>query len=243
MVSGAAVLAVITGTSRGIGAGIAAAAEAAGATVAVCNRRPTGRSPELEVDLADPAAWPRFAHWYRGLIDELAPERVVVFHNAATLDPIGFAGSVDPQAYTTNVLLNSASPQVLGAAVVRTAVETSTPTTLVQLSSGAATTAWAGWSSYCAAKAAVEHWVRVVGRETGADDLMRVLAIAPGVVSTNMQATIRATEVDDFPDGDRFRTMHAADQLGDPDEVGATLWTYANSDRWETGATADVRNL
>lgn len=236
-------LVVVTGASRGIGSALAAAAAAGGATVAACNRRPSGLDRELLADLADPGAWPRFAQWYRDLVDDLAPDRVVVFHNAATLDPIGLAAEVDPDAYTANVLLNSAAPQVLGAAVVRVGAETGTPTVLVQLSSGAATSAWAGWSSYCGAKAAVEQWVRVVGAETAEAGLVRVAAVAPGVVATDMQATIRASEPDAFPDVERFRAMHAAGQLADPSEVGARLWAYASAGEWPSGTVTDLRQL
>jgi len=238
------VLAVVTGASRGIGAAIAAAADEHGATVAVCNRTPSNREWQLTADLSEPSAWSAFADWYDDLVDRTSPDRVIFVHNAATLSPIGFAGEVDPDGYRANVLLNSAAPQVLGDAAIRTARRTSTPTVLVQLSSGAGKTPYTGWSSYCAAKAAVDMWVRSVGMEQGErNDLVRVLSIAPGVVATEMQAEIRATEEAEFPDVERFRTMHDQGALSDPAVIGARIWALAVSAPWENGAIADLREL
>ena len=237
------VLAVITGASRGIGAGIAAAAEASGAALAVCNRSPSpGR--HLAADLAEPAAWTGFARWFDQLVGEVEPEHCIFVHNAATLSPIGFAGEVDPVGYAANVLLNSAAPQVLGNAVVATATRTGTPTTVVQLSSGAGKNPYPGWSSYCAAKAAVDMWVRSVGLEqTERDDLVRVLAIGPGVVATDMQAEIRASAAGAFPEVERFQALHDTGSLADPATVGAGIWELALAGEWANGAVADLRDL
>ena len=236
-------LAIITGASRGIGAGIAAAATDAGATVAACNRSSTGLEHQLNADLADPAAWAIFAQWYDDLVASQRPDRVVFVHNSASLTPIGPAGSVDPTAYTSHVRLNSAAPQVLGDAAIRTARARDRPTVLLQLSSGAAGNPYPGWSGYCASKAAVEMWVRTVATETTDDDLVRVAAVRPGIVATEMQAEIRSSEPSEFPNVERFRDLHAGGALADPAAVGATIWGLAQDGGWENGAILDVTTL
>ena len=238
------ILAVITGASRGIGAAIAAAASQGGAVIAACNRSPSELQRQLAVDLADPAAWPVFATWYDQMVELHAPDRVVFVHNAATLTPIGFAGSVDPDAYRAHVLLNSAAPQVLGDAVIRTARRTGRSTVLVQLSSGAADSPYPGWTGYCSSKAAVEMWVKTVGVEVGeSDELVRVMAVRPGIVATDMQAQIRSSDAASFPNVERFRSLHADGHLSDPAEVGAKIWRAALSSEWANGSILDVRNL
>ncbi len=237
-------LAVITGASRGIGAGIAAAAAADGATVAACNRSSSDAEHQLTADLSEPAVWPQFAEWLDGLVDTLAPSSLTVVHNAATLTPIGFAGEVDPSGYATNVLLNSAAPQVIGDAVIRTAHRANLPTVLVQLSSGAGKKPYPGWTSYCASKAAVDMWVRAVAAEQESrDDLVRALAISPGVVATEMQAEIRASDAMGFPNVERFRDLHDEGHLADPAEVGAEIWTVSQSTSWANGTVGDVSDL
>ena len=66
------------------------------------------------------------------------------------------------------VLLDSASPQVLGDAFLRAARETHAECHVVMISSGAAFTVFEGWSAYCAGKAAMDQWVRTAGAEAGA---------------------------------------------------------------------------
>lgn len=236
-------LAVITGASRGIGAGIAAAAAADGATVAACNRTPTDIEHQLTADLADPASWATFAQWYDDLVAGQAPDRVVFVHNSASLTPIGPAGSVDPVAYQSHVLLNSAAPQVLGDAVIRTARGQGRPTVLLQLSSGAASSPYPGWSGYCASKAAVEMWVKAVATEIDGDELVRVASVRPGIVATEMQAEIRSSEPEAFPNVERFRGLHADGALADPAQVGATIWSFGQHPSWENGAVLDVTQV
>lgn len=240
-------LAIITGTSRGIGAGIAAAAHTWGAAVAVCNRTPTGAEAELTADLSDPGSWSAFARWYDQVVTDRSPERVVFIHNSATLTPIGFAGDVDPEAFQRLVLLDSAAPQVLGDTAIRIAGQRATSTTVMQLSSGAATSPYPGWSGYCASKAAVEMWVKAVATEldaggdrAGGGERVRVAAIRPGVVDTGMQAEIRSSETDAFPNVDRFRHLHSSGALGDPAAVGARIWEASVATGWASGAILDV---
>ena len=114
----------------------------------------------------------------------------------------------------------------------------------MQLSSGAASTSYTGWTSYCAAKAGVEMWARTAGLEqTERDDLVKVMAIAPGVVATEMQAEIRTSGAESFPDVERFRTMHAEGGLADPSVVGGRLWQLAEAGDWENGWVTDLRQL
>jgi NAD(P)-dependent dehydrogenase (short-subunit alcohol dehydrogenase family) len=77
---------------------------------------------------------------------------------------------------------------------------------LINLSSGASSKAYAGWGAYCAAKAAVERLTEVIALEE-AEAGLRAYSVAPGVVDTDMQALIRETSDDRFPDVERFRAL------------------------------------
>jgi len=214
-------LVVITGSSRGIGAGIATAAASAGVRITACNRTATGVADELVADLAEPSSWSAFAAWLDSLVDAESPERLTVIHNAAMINPVGFAGEVDADDYERNILLNSAAPQALGDAVIRTATRTNLPTVLVQLSSGAGKNPYPGWSSYCASKAAVDMWVRTVGVE---------------------QAD-RADLVGGFPNLERFQSLHADGNLADAGEVGAAIWSISQQTNWDNGTVGGLELL
>jgi NAD(P)-dependent dehydrogenase (short-subunit alcohol dehydrogenase family) len=196
----------------------------------------------VAADLAEPASWPVVAEMFDREVAHFAGERVVFFHNAGTLTPIGFAGEVDAAAYTRNVLLNSAAPQVLGAAFLRSAARNEARCQLVNVSSGAANKAYAGWSSYCAGKAAADHWVRSAGLEQQSrGGRIQLLSVAPGVVATAMQAEIRATSQHDFPQVERFVGMHQDGVLRDPLVVAEQLWALLDAGL-ENGVVLDLRD-
>lgn len=237
-------LTFITGGSSGIGAALQHRAEQEGEITATISRNPDRGRFRYSVDLSDPGTWGDTVRWVDSIISDSEPERVTFYHCAATLDPIGFAGEVDLGAYSDNVILNSASPQVLGAGFVESMIGRPAPGVLVQISSGAATTAYPGWSSYCAAKAAVEHWTRTVGRELSERGReIKVMAIAPGVVDTPMQDRIRTVDPERLPNVDRFHELKRNDELRDPDLVAERLWRLARDPGVDNGAVLDIREL
>jgi NAD(P)-dependent dehydrogenase (short-subunit alcohol dehydrogenase family) len=234
----------VSGASSGIGAALAAQlSQLDDVSVATFSRSEVRASHHLAVDLSEPSQWQLVSEWMRAVADEVRPSAVFFFHCAATLDPIGFAGEVDSDAYASNVVLNSASPQVLGDRFVALAKQLEVPAVMVQISSGAATKAYPGWSSYCAAKAAVDHWTRTVGVELDQrGDPITVISVAPGVVETPMQAGIREVDEADFPNVQRFRDLESEGILRSPEEVARDLWSLATRTNLENGAVLDLRD-
>ena len=234
----------VSGGSSGIGAALTAHLSGfPNVAVATLSRSDVDMDHHLSVDLSDPGEWSSVAEWMASVADEVQPTAIWFFHCAATLNPIGFAGEVDADAYTSNVLLNSASPQVLGDRFIAIAKRLDVPAVMVQISSGAATKAYPGWSSYCAAKAAVDHWTRTVGKELEArGEPITVVSVAPGVVETPMQAEIRGMHESDFPNVQRFRDLKSEGILRSPGEVARDLWALVNREDLENGAVLDLRD-
>ena len=234
----------ISGASAGIGAALAAAVPYADARVIDLSRRGGGSAEHFKADLSDPADWVRVERHFREELAGYDGERVVFIHNAGTITPIGPADGADGEEYTRAVLLNSAAPQVLGRAFLQATAGLACERHLVMLSSGAAKTAYAGWSSYNAGKAAVEHWVRTVGaeQEERAGGGCRVIAVAPGVVDTAMQTEIRATGEQDFPAVGRFHELKTTGALSTPTEAAAGIWSLLDR-HLPNGTSVDLRNL
>jgi benzil reductase ((S)-benzoin forming) len=233
-------LVFITGGSSGIGAAMARVVPYSDARVINISRRGLEGYDHYEADLSDPAAWRGVADLFAREIEDFAGERIVFVHSAGTLQPIGFAGEVSTDAYTRQVLLDSASPQVLGDAFLHAARETRAECHVVMISSGAAFTVFEGWSAYCAGKAAMDQWVRTAGAEQARrGGCCRLLAVAPGIVETAMQREIRAASSDDFPSVEMFVGFHEKDQGRDPDEAAREIWSLLEREL-ENGAVVDL---
>jgi len=210
------------------------------ARVVNISRRPLDGFEHYEADLSQPAAWRGVADLFARELADFAGERAVFVHSAGTLQPIGFAGEVSADDYVRQVLLDSASPQVLGEAFLRAARETRASCHIVMIGSGAAFTVYEGWSAYCAGKAAMDHWVRTVGAEqVRRGSRCRVLSVSPGIVETAMQVEIRAASSGDFPSVEKFVDVHEKGQSREPEEAAREIWSLLDRDL-ENGAVIDL---
>ena len=233
-------LTIITGASSGIGAELAAQAEEAGHTVATVSRRP-GPGQHLAADLSEPASWTAVSDWTAELIESQSWDRIVFIHNAASVHPGGFAGEVDSDAYVQNVLLNSASTQVLGDRFIAKVEQAGAPAQFQFISSGAGKRPFLGWSSYCAGKAAADMWVQAAGLERAErGSAVTIVSVGPGVVDTDMQASIRSQSEEDFPLVAQFREMQS--QLASPSDVAAKLLHLASLNAGDTLGTSTLEN-
>jgi NAD(P)-dependent dehydrogenase (short-subunit alcohol dehydrogenase family) len=170
---------VITGASRGLGRGLVDAFTAAGHDVHGCSRA-------SGVDVTDARAVDDFAVRVGAPID-------LWVNNAGVLAPLGPLGTLDPAEVEEHLRIN-----VLGVVNGTQAFlrHRSPDGVLVNISSGAAVRPYPHWGAYCASKAAVDMLTEVAAAE-GA----RAYAVAPGLIDTDMQAMLRAS---DIPDRQRY---------------------------------------
>ncbi|MFZ0013442.1 MAG: SDR family NAD(P)-dependent oxidoreductase, partial [Acidimicrobiia bacterium] len=235
-------LVFITGASRGLGLALAQGVPFPALVIDISRSGPAHDTIDhITADLGQPEAWVEVGERISGLVESHSPTRCVFIHAAGVLTPIGFAGEVETGAYTDNVLLNSAAGQVLGHHFLRAVHGRDGRFDLVMISSGAATSVYAGWSSYGAGKAALDQWVRNVGAEQSIRGAVRVSAIAPGVVATDMQREIRETARHDFPDVDRFHDLEHDGDLADPRVAASRIWEAIESGM-ASGSVLDIRD-
>jgi benzil reductase ((S)-benzoin forming) len=210
-------VAVITGASRGLGAGLAARFAEVGVRLGLCARHepaaPDG-AVTASVDVTDAGAVDRFA---ADVADRLGPIDLWI-NNAGLLEPIAPLRDTDPAQLEAHVRTNVLGVLYGSRAYVRHVRRTNRGGVLVNITSGASTSVYEGWSAYCATKAAVDQATRVIAAEE-ADAGLRAYAIAPGVVDTDMQAAIRATSPEAFPQVERFRKMAETGAFNSPSSV------------------------
>jgi NAD(P)-dependent dehydrogenase (short-subunit alcohol dehydrogenase family) len=232
----------ISGASGGIGRALAGTVPWDGARVIGISRTPAEGVDHVEADLSDPSSWPAVAASFEKELAGFDGERVVFVHAAGTVEPIGFAGEVDTDAYAANVVLNSAAPQVLGHLFLAAARDVQADRHLVMLTSGAAKSVYPGCTAYGAGKAAIDQWVRDAGAEQEVRGGVRVISVAPGTVDTGMQAQLRQTSEDDFPSREKFVDLHEAGKLTDPEEVAGQMWSLLDKPL-DNGSVVDLRKL
>jgi 3-oxoacyl-[acyl-carrier protein] reductase len=194
--------AVITGASRGIGEATARYLEDLGATV-VLAARSANRIDSVAEEIRDgggkalavpcDVARPEDVH---SLIDIALAETGrldLLVNNAGLIDPIARLAENDVEAWGRIVDVNFkgvfhglrfAIPEMIAQG----------GGTIVNISSGAATSALEGWSHYCATKAAVLSLTRVADKEYREHGL-RVIGLSPGTVATDMQVQIKASGI------------------------------------------------
>src|SRR5574343_673329 len=238
--------AILTGHTRGLGQAIAAELLARGIPVLAIARqqcdelagRFSGLLQQAIVDLAAPEAlqsWLAGETLNRYVAD--APSLLLI-NNAGMLGPVAPLGRQMDDQLLQAVNLNISAPLLLNNTVTRAYRG---PLRIAHISSGAARTAFAGWSVYGATKAALDHHARSAAAD--ADPRLRICSIAPGVVDTEMQAAIRRTEAPDFPLLDRFLALKQEGKLASPEDAAGQMLRFLLSDDFGKAAVVDLRDL
>jgi len=239
--------AIVTGHGRGLGLALADELLARGISVLGLSR---GSADDLQrrygaaltqqaLDLADSGALQR---WLAGpaLGAFLAgAEQVLLLNNAGSVQPVGRADQHVPAAIAAAIALNVSAPLMLASAVL--AAAPAAQRRILHLSSGAAVQAYPGWSIYCASKAALDHHARAVAEDNIPG--VRICSLAPGVIDTDMQAEIRASDLAGFPHRERFEQLKANGQLSAPAQCARQVADYLLGDDFGGQSRVDLRRL
>jgi NAD(P)-dependent dehydrogenase (short-subunit alcohol dehydrogenase family) len=205
---------VVTGAASGIGAAVAALAEADGATVARCDRAYTEPIPgHYYVDVADFTSTTTTlaaitADWGR------APDALV---HAAGIYRVRPAVDLDGDAWDATLSVNARGSFLMARAVAATMIEAGTGGAMVLLGSVAAMRGDSvePAAAYAASKGAVSSLVKQLAVEWAPAGI-RVNAVMPGVIDTAM-----TTIVDDEQACAEFLRTLPLGRLGTADEVAA----------------------
>jgi NAD(P)-dependent dehydrogenase (short-subunit alcohol dehydrogenase family) len=188
MASKTSPVALVTGSSSGIGAEIARRLGADGYHVVV-NSRSSAEAGQavaaevggsyLQADVADEVQ-------ARGLVDQVLAEHGrldVLINNAGTTQviPHGDLGSATPEIWRRLYDVNVIAPFVLVTAAEQ-ALRAAAPGCVVNISSLAGVRATGSSIPYASSKAAFNHQTRLLAKVLGPD--VRVNAVAPGLIET-----------------------------------------------------------
>lgn len=200
--------ALITGTSSGLGEAIKNEFIRQGIQVLGVARRSLAEEPgyqHLQLDLSLPHAIQKI----EAALPEHSPKEWIVVNNAATLEPMGLWGSLDPEKLAQAIHLNTTVALQIMNLMVRCYPKAKK--VLVNVSSGAAHKAYQGWGLYCGSKAALKMAGEVLAAEEHPH--LKIIEFEPGVLDTPMQSVIRDQKREDFPMVARFQKLHDEGQL------------------------------
>ena len=229
-------LAVVTGTSSGIGTAVAAQLLADGWTVIGISRRPARFDGDgyrhVEVDLAMLPDVQRCAEdVLRPALTSRAWRRIALVNNAATTGHMGPLDDVEPAAFAQLLAVNTIAPIVLMGAVVR-ATPPRIPIRIVNVSTGAAVQPFPGIGEYGSSKAALRLASMTFAAESNSDERpggpradVSVLSYEPGIVDTPMQVAARAPR----PWNQLFVGFHEQGQLASPDQPARDIVAFLSS--------------
>ncbi|MEP7003842.1 MAG: SDR family oxidoreductase [Chloroflexota bacterium] len=180
-------VAIVTGGGRGFGRAIAETLAGLGASVVIASRN----APELD-DVANyiKKQGGKALAQTADVADErqvqelvLAAERwvgppTILVNNAGVLDPVGPLAETSGASWLRNIAINVGGTYLVTRAALPGMLDRDYGR-VVNISSGAADRASAGWSAFCAAKAAVDQLTRVLAIEMDGSGVS-VCAFHPG---------------------------------------------------------------
>ena len=246
---------IITGTSSGIGEALAKQLLQNREKVFCISRNNNQMLADLALDtggwlkyyiadLTEIQKLPELLSEIFSAIDPGDASGLTLINNAGVLEPVGYSGTLNNRATEIHFTTNLLAPAILINTFIELAANFNIPKTILNISSGAASNPYPGWSNYCASKAALDMLSRTIGMEQrDLPNPVRIFSLAPGIVDTNMQKTIRGKSKEQFPLRDKFDKLYEENKLSKPDEVAKKIISLFSADLPSTGDIADLRNF
>lgn len=217
---------IITGGSRGLGAGLVGSFLASGDAVSTCSRTRTAAVDEWERDHAD-----RFSHCELDMTDRTAIRafvhdvvskrgRVDVLVNNAGMANDGVLATMTDDAADAVIDLNLRGTVAVTRAVVRRMMVQGGGR-IINVSSVVGLSGYRGLSVYSATKAALDGMTRALARELGTRGIT-VNSVAPGYLATEMSHGLTEEEL-----GQIVRRTPMG-RLGEPADVAAAVQFLAS---------------
>lgn len=239
---------IITGASRGLGLAMSSRLlEQADVELLTISRKPNAglASPRLTqwaLDLAQPQqAATRLESWLAEL-DQSAYAAMSLINNAALMPPLGPIDHNVNAVLADTIRVGLEAPVLLTAAFLRATRAWSGARRVINISSGLGRRAMAGCAPYGAVKAGLDNFSRIVALdEAQARNGAKVVALAPGVIDTDMQTEMRNADSAQFPERERVADMKHKGLLDTPQRAADKVLQYLERADFGANVLADVR--
>jgi len=170
--------------------------------------------------------------------------KVVLINNAGTIGDVKPLSRLSDNTLIDVFNLNTICPAILSSKIIKAYEGIDLSLVIVNISSGAGRHPIESWAPYCASKAAIDMFSQVVQAENGYDSKrIKVFSIAPGIVDTKMQETLRESQPEDFPDLSKFIEYKKKGQLLTTDVVARKILDVVEKPEIHQNVLLDVRHL
>jgi len=220
----------ITGTSRGIGKAIAKSLleDHTDNRVIGISRNSTiihDNYRHINLDLSDLKAVSIFS--FDNLPDA---KKIVLINNAGTLGEVKHLGNLSNEIIIKGLSVNMIAPTLLVNNYLSAYQNKPVEKIIINVTSGAAQNPYDGWGIYSPGKAAIDMLSKVADIEQKTKEYATtVLAIAPGVVATEMQTYMRELDEKDFNRKNKFIDLYEKNQLYNPKDVAKSFLKIINN--------------
>ncbi len=243
---------VLTGASRGLGAALAAELLAADTLLVTVSRKPNeslqklarergAQLLQIAADLSEPLKAVVGAEKVAAALPASAASYTLI-NNAGMVQPLGLATQLtEGTAIASALNLNVTAVILLTARFLATTEGRARDRRILNISSGAARSPSPSWGVYCASKAALDMYTRVLNTEQK-DSGVRAVSLAPGIIDTDMQANIRNSDPARVPVQPRFVELHQRGQLASPAQTAARIAAYLWRDDFGQTELDDIRH-
>jgi len=244
---------IITGTSRGLGLSLAQQLLLPRHQLLCISRQQSAALADAAQDKSVP-----LTQWQADLVDAapvaarlqqwLTAQDLTVLTSVTLINNAGVISAIKPLRANTADELTLAlrvgleAPMVLTAAFLAATQTCQAMRRVLNISSGLGRRAMASQSSYCAAKAGMDHFTRCLALdEAHVANGARVCSLAPGVIDTTMQRQLRDAAPQDFPDQSGFAHLKESGQLSTAHDTATRVLAYLNRPDFGNEPVADVR--
>jgi benzil reductase ((S)-benzoin forming) len=237
---------LITGASRGLGCALAEhLLEAPDTVVWGISRHATIQHPRYHhqpLDLSDLTAVEHNLQRFFLPFDDA--DSLTLINNAAVLGDLGYLGQQPHTHFTWVFDVNVLAPAMLLNTFLATYTQRGIPLTVLNISSGAARRPIDGWAAYCSSKAALEMLTLTAAAEQTllGHTHVRIHALSPGVVDTQMQEQIRAADSSAFSQVEQFRAFHTNGELASAETAAQRIGAFLRDGRREE-VVVNLRDL
>lgn len=240
-------IAIITGGSKGIGAALVHRYALHDFFIYSLSRTAADQHPAVTsilVDLSDPINATEVFDELLEKVKTQNPVEIVFINNAGSLGEMAPIEKNTPVSVQKTIALNTTTPICLSSRFIKQLKDCKASKRILNISSGAAKKSYEGWTVYCSSKAALDMATKTMALEQNSEKQpVKINAIYPGVVETEMQHQIRNTSEKNFKNAKRFIQLKEDNKLFSTKEVAEKIYQLDINSVLENGAIVDIREL